>query len=272
MRRIEILSSRKVYVRSFNNMCIESIILNAVKKIDTDGVDNVKVGTLTLKNMTIDSLAFISLIRATRPLGLVLEDVKCSNAHHTDFWLIFRALASLRILSLDIFNSFIDFELFRGIVRKLGIKHFSYMSEQPISLFRARTSHPSTCFIDQQYIFVDNIERVENLHICNQESVGCLSHPMPLLRCIKIDNVAIDDSLIRALGPIRKISLSNCTFRTVCFYDFIRWVSKTLRYISFRRTEIPLDGFAFMKKVLSRCQVVVFDVTSFYIDGSCNQK
>lgn len=268
LKRIEILSSRKVYMKSFNNMRIDAVTLGSVRCIDTEGAEGIRIGVLALKNLTIGLQTFVSLVKTTHPLGLVLEDVKCPDTHHSGLWRVFKALTSLEIVSLDVFSSFIDLELFRGVVNRLEIKHFSYMNEGPVSLLKTRTPYSSTCFVDRLHPLVSrqDLERIESLHIGSQDGVGCFSYPMPLLKCIKIDNVTIDDSLIKTLGPVRKVSLDGCAFKTVSFYDFIRWVSKTLRYISFRKTEIPLDGFFFMKKALSRCQVVVSGVKSFYIE------
>lgn len=265
MRHLQIVSSKKVYLSSLSRMHLDGLTLDSVGRVCCDGAEHIRVFSLTLRSMHLDLPCLTAIIGVCRPQALALDRVECAEA---DCRHIYRYLSRLRIVSLRIAHSFIDFGTFKALVNKLSLKDFSFTGKEASISYRGRTAGPVSFFTSQKCTLVTEKELrcVESLRICEQDHGAVLTHPTPRLIRLRLESMAVDSALVQRIAAIKFIHFAGCTFKGLCFYELMRRLAGTLCYVGFTKTEIPLDGFAFMKRVLSGCQVVVSGITDFYIE------
>lgn len=267
LQNLKIASSRKVYLSSFNGIRLNELVLQSIKHISLEDADNTKVFTLRLIDMEIETDEFISLLNHCKPAALFLQKVECLNLTSDGMWKIYQAISSLHLLSLEVHNSFLDFGTFKKLIIKCEILNISFTNDKIKLSYKARTAFIRFCRTDRTLAFLGeyHFRYIEAIHIGNTECIAFLSHEMPRLKYLAAEDITIDPSFIRAIGPLRGLSFVNCTFKNLCFYELVRKTSKTLKFLNFERTEIPLDSYLFLREMLYNCQVVITGSVSFYI-------
>ncbi|KAI4290953.1 hypothetical protein PAPHI01_0227 [Pancytospora philotis] len=270
LRAVTVKASKRVYLSSFNGSQLERLTIEAVEEVNADFADSVKIHTLVLRGIRWQYSMLETVLTTCRPDKLVLENARCYDIGSIEHHQLVRLFCSLQLLAFDSHKSFVGDSAFEQIAKNGKIMSYSYKEADIRLLYRAQGPYLRACVLEQYQVpmnvCVDHLRTIEYLEIHGNSNVTYLSSGLPALRCLKLVGVLLDGALIKALGSIRSVYLMRCHFTAVSFYDFVKALASSARYICFDATQIPLDAFAFIKSTLSSCQIVVPGVVSFYVD------
>lgn len=267
LAHLRVVGSRKLHLSSFNNRLFQHLILDSVQTVETAS-ENFSVQVLELANMTVDPSTLIAICRGASPSTLILRNTGCSGISPSEFYHVCSALSGLGLACLEVINSFLDFETFRRLVTTCSIRQYAFIYDNIEVVMKIKSTGVRFCKPERELSFhgAEDFETIEGLTLSAPENKLFLTHEMPHLKYLKLENIVIDSSFAKTVRPLRGLLLINCTFRNLSFYDMFRKLSPSLRFVRFHNTEIPLDSGVFLRNTLSRCQVVISETISFYVD------
>lgn len=274
LNTLHIRNSKRVYLSSFNKQTLDCLILDTVNTIYTDYTENIKINSLKLKNIKISFKLFLEVISICRPKNITLIDIELEECSKFDLKIFRNTLKSLELNSFYTKNSFIDKITFDLIIK--DTVYYAYIDSNVVSVFMNNGTivmipEDVKCSSYKHQNNFDNIpvsyfNIVEALYITNQIQVKLLSNNMPRLKYLALKNIYIDGQIIDNIrDSVKFIKIENCTFKNTCFYTFINRVGKNLRYIGCSTTEMPLDSISYIKRHVSKCQVLISATIFFYV-------
>lgn len=267
---IFISSSKKVYMKSFNNTKIRTLSLESVQVINLDHVENIRVDRLVLRNIEWPYAIIKAVLEICKPVCLELVNVHCKNMEGRQYNDLLNMLKASNLLELDVESSFLDVGALKDLIRNNKLRSVSYAVPGTLFAYKSRGPLLRRCVLDRPIgewmLPVGALQSLDYLEIRGDANVPQLEHTSPALKYLKLVEVSITGSLIKMLQSQRAVYLLKCSFNAISYYDFARTLSGSLRSLYVESTQLPLDGITFLKETLSSCQVAIYGVTSFFVD------
>lgn len=274
LKKIVISNSRSILLKSFSGLKLECIEFISVKGFEISEPDILSLKQLIFRNMAINHVSLGPVLQFFNPESFSLFNCQLQNKTDQSEYRAYHSLRSSNISSISCVDSFINLSSFVGLAREMNLKKFYFKND--CYLFRFNSLGPSFSYLIIKNIPLYFIPFVKNLYKCIDllvvNSVEALldtlrDNPMRLKYLI-CENIYIDSNIIKLLPPIVSISIAACSFENLAFYGFINKLSKSLRFLSLKDTQVPLDGIVFIKQKLSDCSVQINGNTPLYIPKS----
>ncbi len=241
----------KLYLLSFNYIDIIEVSLKNVGLINYDGITNSKVFKLKLISMKFNLNDFTNLLIFFKPSELILINIDITDQKELLNEKFFNVFLSLNLLSFQCYDSFLDYGFFSRYVIKSGIRDFYYRDKKVNIFFQTRGPYIKLCSGNKEIMFLEKnrFKEIEFLQITDPTVLEDIMHHLVNLKYLEIVNIKIDDGFVSRLKPINNLFIKDCSFDKTSFYKLVWKVSKTVKKIFFKQTELPLNGQEFLTKV-----------------------
>lgn len=258
LKKCKISDVKKVYMSSFNEMNLQKLKLEKIKYFNCEDCSELRVDTLELFDMCLQTKDFISILKYCKPLELVLNNIFILNQDYEVF-LLNTIFKSLKLLSFKVTNSFLDFISFKTCVIENKIRRFSYKNEFIDLFYTSISPYLKCCSGSKEIMFLKDsyFEEIELLKISSKKDFDYFMTKFIKLRYLIIENLEIESGMIKSMVPVKNIVIEHCYFKNMCFYELIRKVAEQAKLIVFKKTELPLNCGVFLNGERLNCKVIV---------------
>jgi len=266
LEHVEVEKARKVYTSCFRNIRLSSLTLRDVKNLVLDLAENAEIFSLRISDCEMSFEDFQKLALCIRPRSLTLDNLRIANRSALDGSEVVNFFKSLNLLQFRVSSGGVSHDEFREIVA--GINNYAWTNASygychlrggiGMTRFCIRIDDVNTANL---YAGDNDIPDESTDYLCVYNApLGKLSSSFferaKRLKYLKLRDIAINRADVGRLpDTILGISIEACWFDKFAFYDLLRKLSKSLRYIYFAQTELPLDSVSFIHRTLKSCQI-----------------
>lgn len=271
LKSLRIYNSRCVLLKSFSGMKLEKIEFDSVQDYEICDEKINSLYKLIFKNCCFNPKFFCKVLAFFEPKSLTFINCTLKNTHEQSEYKIYSSILSLKLLNFENINSFISFPNFVRIIDEKQLKKFLYQSEKTIIKYNTIGYSFNYCILQNasfgnMNVLKNSISLIEVLQVDSTQNLLEILLLKPLrIKYLKCENVTFKNEVLAVLQPIHSIVLANCSFENLSFYSFINKNSKTLRFLSLKNIQLPLDGLNYLKKQLFNCQVEINTDKSLFI-------
>lgn len=271
LKNITISNSRCVLLKAFSQMKLEKLEFNSVNNYEITDTKLHSLDHLIFRNCNINPKLFPKVLSFLNPRSLSFFNCKLKMNTENSEYKIYLSIQSLKLLNLENIESFITLPVFERLVHEMKLDKFFYKSSK--QSLKSCLSNLSISYFIIQGISFSSIsylrDRMKFFEIISVDSTQNLTEILYLkhlqLKYLICNNINFSNDLISSLPSVYSIAMSNCSFENLSFYTFINKNSQSLRFISMKNVQLPLDGLSFLKKRLSNCLLEINTEARLYI-------
>lgn len=279
LRQLHIKNASTVHLRAMEGKNLDTLVLDSVSRIDLAEACSISVRHLILKSIKMSPKDLICMLDILAPRSLKLVDLHFRGDSNEAVHQALMKIMMLDLWSIEIEDSFIGIDKFLHVVREKRLKRFCFASADKLlscSYAGVSLSHLVLKGIDGRILksTLDLVGDIDVLVLKTQQSyAGIPSDITRGARYFVLEGLSICSQLLKRFGKPVSIILRQCNFDSLCFYEFVDLFRGSLRYLSFKHMEMPLDCVGYMKKKLSDCMIELNGNSSFYVsENAMNRK